>query len=164
MQLYHTQNNLIDGLELISTLGMLSGMTREEKVRSLQSCAICLFCGFLTPKQTRSSAVLKLVNSTREVLMHTERVVALHKPRQNLDDNIVRFACQSGTTLAVLNVFCMQFWKSRSLASTWMRGCSAQNMARALPASTALTSISRAVKQSIWTAHHNRVFPVVSSI
>ncbi|CAM9981736.1 unnamed protein product, partial [Sphacelaria rigidula] len=27
------ENNLVDGLELISTLGMLSGMTREEKVR-----------------------------------------------------------------------------------------------------------------------------------
>lgn len=33
-----TQNNLVDGLELISTLGMLSGMTRQEKARRLKKC------------------------------------------------------------------------------------------------------------------------------
>ncbi|CAM9107723.1 unnamed protein product, partial [Hapterophycus canaliculatus] len=32
------KNNLVDGLELISTLGMLSGMTRDEKVEFIFSC------------------------------------------------------------------------------------------------------------------------------
>lgn len=30
-----TQNDLVDGLEVVSTLGMLSGMTRDEKVRAM---------------------------------------------------------------------------------------------------------------------------------